>query len=232
VRPVSVLLADDHELVLDGLQALLEADGAAKVVGRATSPDEVLKLAKKLGPEVVLMDYRFADALRDGVDCVRALRELCPHISVVMLTQYDDHRLVIEALKAGAVGYVLKSSSRAELMNAIIAARNGEACLPPAIQRKLMGELSDEMPVQDIEAEAIRRQLTQREMEVLKLLVGGLSNPDIAQALNLSVSTVKTHMKSILRKFGCAGRTQVAVVAVARRIVLMPHSLEEAAMRP
>ncbi len=229
--PVSVLLADDHELVLDGLQALLEADGGATVVGRAASPEIVLQLAKQLSPEVVLMDYRFANAARDGIDCVRALRELCPRTSVVMLTQYDDHRLVIEALKAGAVGYVLKSSSREELMQAIIAARNGEACLPPTIQRKLLGELSQEMPVHDIEAETIRSALTGRELQIVKLLVRGLRNPEIARQLNVSVSTVKTHMQAILNKFGCTDRTQVAVAAVVKGIVVPPEIPGGAASR-
>lgn len=222
MAPVSVLLADDHQLVLDGLQAVLEADGCAKVIGQASAPDEVLRLARKLCPEVVLMDYRFGAAARDGIDCVRALRELCPQTSVVMVTQYDDHRLVIEALKAGAVGYVLKSSTREELMQAIIAARNGEASLSPNIQRKLIGELSQEMPVQDLEAQALRRQLTDREMQVVKLLVRGLRNADIARELSVSVSTVKTHMKSILAKFGCADRTQAAVAAVVKGIVAAP----------
>ncbi|MFQ6131999.1 MAG: response regulator [Armatimonadota bacterium] len=231
MRPVTVLLADDHELILDGLEALLAADEATEVVGRARTPDEVLTLARKLRPEVILMDYHFANAPLDGVDCVRELRELCPRISVVMLTQYDDHRLVIEALKAGAVGYVLKSSSREELMQAIIAARNGEADLPPSIQRKLIGELSREMPVHDLEAEEIRSQLTDRELQVVKLVVKGLRNADIARELKVGVSTIKTHMKAILDKFGSKDRTQMAVTAVAKGIVAAPECVSEMATR-
>jgi DNA-binding NarL/FixJ family response regulator len=186
---------------------------------------EAVRLSRKLKPEIVLMDYRFANANRDGIDCIREIRETCPRTHVIMLTQYDDHRIVIEALKAGAVGYALKSGGREQLMEAIIAAHNGEAALAPALQRKLIGELSQEMPVLDAEAADIAARLTPREKQVLKLLVQGYRNPEIADELKVSISTIKTYLRSIFGKFGSTDRTHVAVMAVTKGIVVPPGDL-------
>ncbi|MFQ6096869.1 MAG: response regulator [Armatimonadota bacterium] len=231
MEPITVLLADDHELILEALESMLTVDGHVKVVGHATEPAQAVRMARKLQPEIVLMDYHFQNSNRDGIDCVREIRECCPKTNVIMLTQYDDHRIVIEALKAGAVGYALKSGGREQLMDAIIAARNGEACLAPSLQRKLIGELAQEMPVRDVEADDIASRLTPREMEVLKLLVHGLRNPQIAEELSVSLSTVKTYIRSIFDKFGSTDRTQVAVAAVTKGIVMPPDTEDRVAPR-
>ncbi len=221
---IRVFLCDDHELVAAGLRALLSACPNVEVIGEGRTVEEAARLVRRLRPDVVLMDYDLGPGQhRNGVDGVAAVTEGSPHTKVVMLTQYDDHRIVIDALRSGAAGYVLKSASRDELLAAIRMAHEGGALLSPGVQRRVVNELSERSAISDVVAEQIRESLTDREHQVLKLLCRGLANAEIAEELHVSVSTVKTYLKSIFEKFHAADRVQVAVAAVARGIVSFPE---------
>jgi DNA-binding NarL/FixJ family response regulator len=213
------MLADDHDLVLAGLKALLLATGRVDVVGEAAEVPEALELAQELAPDVVLMDYDFGRSQQDGLDALAALRRACPQTKVVMLTQYGDHRIVVDAVRAGAAGYVLKTASRDELVGAIEAAHRGRVLLSPEAQQRLADEVSRRVEIGDAKGGRWRESLTPRELEVLELVCDGLANKTIAHKLNVSVSTVKAHLNNVFEKFGIHDRTHLAVEAVSRGVV-------------
>jgi DNA-binding NarL/FixJ family response regulator len=223
VALISVLLADDHELVLAGLKALLATAGTVEVVGEAITVDEAIELARDTKPEVALVDYDFGQTeQRDGLDALAALREVSPGTRVIMLTQYDDHRIVVDAIRAGASGYVLKTATRHELLGAIEAVHQGRVFLSPEAQLKLANEVGGRSEIGDAVGGRLRESLTSREMEVLRLVCHGLTNGEIAEALGIAQGTVKAHLAGIFEKFGVRDRVQVAVEAVARGVVV-PH---------
>ncbi len=200
---IRVLIADDHHVVRQGLRMFLESDPEIEIVGEAHDGAEALKLAHELRPEVVLMDLLMP--VMDGIAATHAIRRALPDIEVLALTSALEDVSVIEAMRAGAIGYLLKDTEAPELRRAIKAAAAGRVQLSPQVADRLLraGIIPEQSPT-----------LTDREINVLSLLAQGQSNKDIAQTLNISEQTVKTHVSHILGKLGVSSRTQAALYGV------------------
>jgi two-component system, NarL family, response regulator DevR len=207
VAVIRVFLMDDHEIVRQGLRALLESQGDFEVVGEAATAAEGLARIPPLHPDVAVLDVRLPDG--DGVQVCRDVRAAIPEIRCLMLTSFADDEALFEAIMAGAAGYVLKRIQTAELINAVRRVASGESMLDPAVTERVLERLRHG-PRQD---ERIAR-LTPQEQNLLALLADGLSNRVIAERLFLSEKTVKNHVTSILAKLGLTTRTEAAVYAV------------------
>jgi DNA-binding NarL/FixJ family response regulator len=215
VTPVRVLLVDDQALFREALAVLLGMRDDVVVVGEAGDGDEALRRAAALGPDVVLMDLRMP--VLDGIGATRRLRVEQPEVRVIALTTFDDDADVFAALRAGAVGYLLKDVSSARLVEAVLAAARGESVLEPSVAAKVVARVA-ELP--DPAEPRERRQalvvpLSGRELDVLRLLAEGRSNREIATALFLAEGTVKNHLTTVLAKLGVRDRTQAALRARA-----------------
>lgn len=206
---VRVLLADDQALFREGLRTLLSVEPSVLVVGEARDGQEVLRLVEQVHPAVVLMDLRMPGL--DGVAATRRLRARFPRTQVLVLTTFDDDASIFEAVRAGAVGYLLKDASAETLVAAIHAAARGDSVLQPSVARRLMEEFSRLSTLAPTPAQ--RFDLSEREQEVLQLLARGASNKEIASALQLVEGTVKNHVTRILEKLEVADRTQAALKA-------------------
>jgi len=200
-----VLAADDQRVVREGLAMLLGLLPDVEVVGTAADGEEVLALAAQLRPDVILMDLRMPRM--DGVEATRRLRERDPAIKVVVLTTYADDRSVIDALRAGALGYLTKDAGAAEIQQALHRVAGGQAALDPAVQRHLVEAIADGTPYSPAPA-TLPDGLTPREAEVLTLIAAGLSNAEIAERLVVSEATVKSHVNHMLPKIGARDRAQ------------------------
>jgi len=205
---VRVLLVDDHPVVRQGLRALLSTQDGIEVVGEADDGEAAVAAAERLSPDVVLMDVVMPGM--DGVEALRRIGERRPQTRVVMLTSYADERRAMEAVDAGASGFLLKDASPRDVAAAIRAAHRGEAVLHPSVAAKLLAERR--------RPPAAHTDLTARELEVLRLIARGLQNKQIAAQLHVSEKTVKTHVSAILRKLAVADRTQAAMYAVRERL--------------
>jgi DNA-binding NarL/FixJ family response regulator len=204
--PITVLLADDQALFREGLHTLLSTHAELQVVGEAANGDEALRLAAELHPAVVLMDVQMP--VLDGVAATRRLRATQPECRVILLTTFDDDEYVFEGLRAGAAGYLLKDAPSARLVEAIRAAARGESFLQPSVAAKVVAELNrlaGQAPAAP-PASALPEPLSERELEILKLVANGLSNKEIAAQLFLAEGTVKNHVTNILGKLGVSGR--------------------------
>lgn len=205
---IRVLLVDDHPVVRQGLRALLSTHEGIEVVGEADDGEAAVAAADRLSPDVVLMDVVMPGL--DGVEALRRIGERRPQTRVVMLTSYADERRAMEAVDAGASGFLLKDASPRDVAAAIRAAHRGEAVLHPAVAAKLLAERR--------RPPAAHADLTARELDVLRLIARGLQNKQIAAELHVSEKTVKTHVSAILRKLGVTDRTQAAMYAVRERL--------------
>lgn len=205
---VRVLLVDDQPLFRAGLRAILSTCGAITVVGEAGDGQEALRLAADTRPDVVVMDLKMP--VLDGVAATRRLRVQVPDSQIVVLTTFEDDESVFEALRAGAVGYLLKDATLERLVEAILSAARGESVLQPSVASKVLAELRQ--PRQgSLDPERIG--LSEREVQVLRLVARGASNKEIASALHLAEGTVKNHVTSILTKLEVGDRTQAALRA-------------------
>jgi DNA-binding NarL/FixJ family response regulator len=216
--PVRVLAADDQRVVREGLAMLLGLLPDVEVVGTAADGEEVLALAAELRPDVILMDLRMPRM--DGVEATRRLRERDPAVKVVVLTTYADDRSVLDALRAGALGYLTKDAGAAEIQQALHRVADGQAALDPAVQRHLVEAIADGVPSGPATA-PLPDGLTPREAEVLTLIAAGLSNAEIAERLVVSEATVKSHVNHMLAKIGARDRAQA--VGYAYRHGLVPR---------
>jgi DNA-binding NarL/FixJ family response regulator len=205
VTAVRVLAADDQRVVREGLAMLLGLLPDVEVVGTAADGEEVLALAAELKPDVILMDLRMPRM--DGVEATRRLRERDPAVKVVVLTTYADDRSVLDALRAGALGYLTKDAGAAEIQQALHRVAGGQAALDPAVQLHLVEAIADGSPPSPAAA-PLPAGLTPREAEVLTLIAAGLSNAEIAERLVVSEATVKSHVNHMLAKIGARDRAQ------------------------
>jgi DNA-binding NarL/FixJ family response regulator len=208
MSPIRVLLVDDQALFREGLNTLLSVHADLTVVGEAGNGQEALERAAALRPDVVLMDVQMP--VLDGVAATRRLRAAAPDCRVILLTTFDDDEYVFEGLRAGAVGYLLKDAPSARLVDAIRAAARGESFLQPSVAAKLVAEYTRLAGSAPPPAEGPAEPLTERELEILRLLAGGASNKEIAAQLFLAEGTVKNHVTNILGKLGVPGRLQAA----------------------
>lgn len=208
---VRILLVDDQALFRESLHALLDLKPGCKIVGEAANGEEALRLAGTLKPDVVLMDVRMPQM--DGVEATRRLHAAQPECRVIMLTTFDDDEYVFEALRGGAVGYLLKDTSADKLCEAVQAARRGESFLQPSVAAKVVEEFARMRRQTPPQREGLQERLSRREVEVLRLAAEGLSNHEIARRLYITEGTVKNHVTEILGKLGVADRTQAALKA-------------------
>jgi DNA-binding NarL/FixJ family response regulator len=205
---ICILLVDDQRLFREGLHTLLSAQSDLQVVGEAANGMEALRLAGTLHPQVVLMDLRMP--VMDGVTATRALREAEPNCRVIILTTFDDDEYVFEGLRAGAVGYLLKDAPSEKLIEAIRAAARGESFLQPSVAAKVVAEFAR---LSRPPSPALSEPLSNRELEILRLIATGANNREIAAALVIAEGTVKNHITNILGKLGVSDRTQAALKA-------------------
>lgn len=208
---IQILLVDDHTVVRQGLRMFLSLDADLQVVGEAADGMEAVELAHRLKPDVVLMDLLMPRM--DGATATRAIRERYPTIQILALTSFKEDNLVHDALKAGAIGYLLKNVTAGELANAIRSAHRGRTTLAPEAAEVLIHSATHHNPP------TVGHDLTQREREVLELMVKGLDNNKIAEALVVSRSTVKFHVSNILSKLYATSRTEAVVIALQNNIV-------------
>jgi NarL family two-component system response regulator LiaR len=203
-----LLLVDDHTVVRRGLRMVLSLESDLEVVGEAADGREALEKVPQLRPRVVLMDLLMP--VMNGVEATRAIKERHPDVEVVALTSVLEDKLVVDAVEAGATGYLLKDTGPEVLYAAIRAAHRGEVHLDPKARRRL---------VREVRTPEMREALTARETETLRLVARGLANRDIAQELSVSEVTVKTYVSSILSKLGLQSRTQAALFALKEGLV-------------
>jgi two-component system, NarL family, response regulator LiaR len=218
-RLIRVLLVDDHAVLRKGMRALLEREPGLEVVGEAEDGQQAIHAAERLRPDVVLMDLEMKGM--GGIEATRQITAARPESRVVVLTSHAAEEEVFPALKAGAIGYLLKHSNPVEVLDAIRQAHRGETVLHPTIARMVLQELHRPTQAKQSSTGAV---LSEREVEVLRLLARGMSNQEIADTLVLSEATVRTHVSSILRKLQLASRTQAALCALREGIA----SLDEA----
>ena len=206
---IEVFLIDDHPFVIQGLKSYLETHEQVEIVGTAKKGIEGKEQIKKLKPQVAVVDLRLSDI--SGIEITREIKESDLSVEVIILSSFSEEQEVIEAIDAGALSYLMKDSPPEKLAEAILAAGRGESVLSPRITKKLMKRATSEQPVID--------PLTDREEEVLSCLVSGSSNKEIADKLNISITTVKTHVSNILRKLEVEDRTQAAIKAIDNNLV-------------
>ena len=211
---IRILITDDHAVVRQGLRMFLSLDPDIEVVGEAQDGQEALAMARELKPDVVLMDLLMP--LMDGIEATKAIRSELPGVEVIALTSVLEDASVSEAVKAGAIGYLLKDTDAEELHRAIRGAAEGRVQLAPEAAARLMRELREHHEKKKIPQEEA---LTEREREVLRLLARGKANKQIAANLFVSEKTVKAHVSSILMKLGVTSRTQAALHALRTGLV-------------
>ena len=245
-RVARVLIVDDHALVREGLRTMLSGEDGIEVVAEANDGQQALSSCRELRPDLVLMDVRMP--VMDGLEATRRIKQEMPQVSVVMVTMHENPDYLFEAVKAGAAGYVLKDASGERLLGAVKRTLEGESPLNQELAMRLLVRLARESgsekgpkgaperdrhvasePVQSkpganhvrkARADGQLESLTPREVEVLRLLSQGQTNPQIARSLLFSVSTVKAHVRSILTKLGVSDRTQAAVRAIESRLTI------------
>ncbi|WP_326571678.1 response regulator transcription factor [Actinacidiphila glaucinigra] len=212
--PIRVFLVDDHEVVRRGLHDLLDAEPDIEVAGEAGTVDHALARAPALRPDVAILDVRLPDG--DGIGVCRELRSRMPGLACLMLTSFDDDDALLDAIMAGAAGYVLKQIKGSDLVSAVRTVASGQSMLDPATTARLMNSLREQEQPPEPQDEALAG-LTPREREILELIGEGLTNRQIGQRLFLSEKTVKNHISRMLGKLGVERRIQAAVLATQHR---------------
>jgi DNA-binding NarL/FixJ family response regulator len=211
---VRILLADDHPIVREGLQALLETQADFEVVGEAANGNEVLHMALELQPDIILLDLEMP--IMDGVEATRRLHQLQPAFRIIVFTAFDNDERIIHAVQAGAVGYLLKDAPRKDIFNAIRVAMEGGSLLQPVVASQLLRHMGQQHLLP-------HEMLTERELEVLSLLAQGMPNKEIAAQLVISERTAKFHVSSIMGKLGATNRTEAVSLAAQKGLITL-HS--------
>ena len=206
---MKILLCDDQAVIRDGLEMLLTLEKDFQVVGSAQDGHEAVELAGKKSPDLILMDLKMPGM--NGIEATREIRKKYSNIKILVLTTYDDDEWVFDAIRAGASGYLLKDTPRQKIIEAIRGTVDGKSFVDPAVAGKLMSQVANN---QTQPASILTDKLTERELDVLRLLAKGMTNTDIAGTLHLSEGTVRNHVSAILEKLGVSDRTQAAVIAI------------------
>jgi len=216
-EPIRVLIADDHALFRRGIVIVLEQETDIVVVGEAGDGTEAVQIVQETMPDVVLMDVRMPR--RGGIESTQQIKEVAPHTKILMLTISDEEADLYDAIKAGASGYLLKEISIEEVADAIRAVNAGQSMISPSMASKLLTEFATIVKKTDEKPVATQPRLTDREMEVLKLVAKGRNNRDIAKELFISENTVKNHIRNILEKLHLHSRMQAVVYAVREKLL-------------
>ncbi len=212
MEPIKILIADDHPVVREGLSAMLRKEQDIQVVGEAENGAEAIDKARELRPDIILMDLRMPEV--DGVEAMRQISALNPDIKFIVLTTYDNDEYIFKGIEAGARAYLLKDAPREDLFKAIRAVQKGESLIEPAIAGKVLDRFAElSRQAQGVEA------LSERELEVLKLVAKGAANKEIAAELTITESTVKTHIQTIFQKLGVSDRTEAVTEAIKKGII-------------
>jgi NarL family two-component system response regulator LiaR len=206
---IRILVADDHIVVRKGLIAMLETDSNMQIIGEACNGTEAVEMAKKLVPDVVLMDLVMP--VMDGIEATRQIKQALPSVNILVLTSFSTNDKVLPSLNAGAIGYLLKDSTPNDLIRAIHQVAQGEGSLNPVVTRQVLAQMQSPA--------ASEEELTERETEVLKLMAHGYSNAEIAQLMVVSNATVHTHVSRVLSKLNLSSRTQAALYALKKGLV-------------
>jgi len=211
---IRVLLVDDQEIVCEGLQRILSSDPAIEIVGAASNGLEAVALAAEHRPDLVLMDLKMPEM--NGIAATQQIRAAHPEIRVLVLTTYDDDEWLYDAIRAGASGYLLKDTPRADLIRAIKGTVEGDAYVDPAVTARLLASVAQSKPISQ---QPTQISLSDRDREVLLLITQGLSNADIAARLYLAEGTVRNYTSAIFAKLGVSDRTQAAIAALRYGLV-------------
>jgi DNA-binding NarL/FixJ family response regulator len=211
---IRVLICDDQDVVCEGLRAILEASPELKVIGVAHDGAEAVELVSKSLPDIVLMDLQMP--VMNGLQATQAIHQKYSQVKVLVLTTYDADEWIFDAIRSGASGYLLKNTPREALVKAIKDTVAGKTHVDPAVAGKLFARLAMNTPAPDT---ALIKNLTEREVNVLRLLARGLSNADIAQRLSLTEGTVRNYVSQVLAKLDVTDRTQAAVIALRHGLV-------------
>lgn len=214
--PIRILLADDHAVVRDGLRALLDRQPDFVIVAEACDGRECIELAEKHSPDVVMMDVAMPQM--NGIEAARRILAANPSIAIVILSMHQDESYVLQSLKAGAKGYLLKDSPREDVLEAIRSAAQGRAFLSRKVSRMLQEDYIEQLQAKGLDDSY--ELLTDREREILQLLAEGRANKEVANLLNISPTTVETHRGHILRKLSLHGTADLILYAVRKRIIL------------
>jgi len=217
MTPLRVVIADDQPMMRAGFKVVLEATGNIEVVAEAGNGLEAVEAAQRHAPDVVLMDIRMPEL--DGIEATRRM----PRQRVLILTTFGLDEYIIDALRAGASGFLLKDAPTADVVAAVRAVAAGDAVLSPAITRQLLDQVGRRLPAAVSREPEELKQLTDREREVLRMLAAGLTNAEIAAALVLSEATVKSHVSNLLGKLGLRDRVQAVIYAYETRLVAPPE---------
>jgi len=206
---MKIIICDDQAIVRDGLAMMLKLEPDIEIIGIADDGAEAVELVSKNQPDIVLMDLKMP--IMNGVEATRQIRTKYPDVKVLVLTTYSDDEWVFDAIRVGASGYLLKDTARDDLIKAIRGTVTGKSYVDPTIAGKVLDKVTshDSQP-----ATLITGKLTDREIEILRLIANGLNNADIAKKLFLSEGTVRNHVSAILNKLGVTDRTQAAVIAI------------------
>jgi len=211
-----VLIADDDHLMRAGLAELLSYDDAIDVVGQASTGREAVEQARRLAPDIILMDVRMPDM--DGITATRELSQALPDVKVLVLTTFEQDDYIFGALRAGASGFLLKRTRPEELIAAVHTIAAGDSLLSPSVTRRVITRMAQQ-PTPAYTSDPRLEQLTAREREVLELIARGMSNREIAAALVVEESTIRTHVKRILMKLGLRDRIQAVIYAYENRLI-------------
>lgn len=216
---IKVLLADDQKMIRQGFGYIIGLQADMTVAGEAGSGDEAVKLAEELRPDVILMDVQMP--FMSGIEATRQIMQLQPDVKIVILTTFDDQDYVLEGIRAGAVGYLLKDAEVEEMLEAVRSAHRGEAVYKTKLASGALLEAVSSVspPAWNRQTPALLDPLTEREQEILQEMAYGLRNDQIAEKLFITEGTVKSHVHRILQKFGCEDRTQVVVMALRGGLV-------------
>jgi NarL family two-component system response regulator LiaR len=221
VDTIRILLADDHALVRQGTRELLEQQEDLEVVAEASDGKEAVQLALREDPDLVIIDFSMPRL--NGIEATRQIKAVAPNIAVLVLTAYDSEQYVFAFLEAGAAGYLLKDVSVDELVKAVRAVYAGESVLHPAITRKVISRFAQ--PGTGQGKGGILDQITERELEVLRLAARGMSNRDIAHELEISMRTVQTHLSNVFNKMGVGSRTEAVMLGLRKGLITLEDTI-------